>query len=68
VVRDQNDKWKVEGTECTRLTKLTTHFWLTKDVFGDNKTNNNKKNKDQIWHMKKLGDKIEKKIKFYKLF
>jgi hypothetical protein len=27
VVRDQNDKWKVEGTECTRLTKLTTHFW-----------------------------------------
>jgi hypothetical protein len=26
VVKDQNDKWKVEGPECTRLVKLVTQF------------------------------------------
>jgi hypothetical protein len=55
VVRDQNDKWKVEGTECTRLKKLTTHFWLTKDVFGDNKTNNNKKQGPNLTYEKVRG-------------
>ena len=51
VVRDQNNKWKVEGLECTRLIKLTTQFWLTKDLFGDNKTNKYKKlgTKFAIW-------------------
>jgi hypothetical protein len=27
---------KVEGLECTRLVKLATQFWLTKDPFGEN--------------------------------
>jgi len=26
---------KVEGLECTRLTKLAIQFWLTKDPFND---------------------------------
>jgi len=26
MVKDQNDKWKVEGPECTRLVKLVTQF------------------------------------------
>jgi hypothetical protein len=35
-VKDQNDKWKVEGPKCTRLAKLTTKLWLIKDLFGEN--------------------------------
>jgi hypothetical protein len=36
VVKNQIDKWKVEGQECTRLIKLTTQFWLIKDQFDEN--------------------------------
>jgi hypothetical protein len=36
VVKNQIDKWKVEGQECTRLIKLMTQFWLIKDQFDEN--------------------------------
>jgi hypothetical protein len=36
MVKDQNDKWKVKGPECTGLTKFMTQFWLTKDPFDEN--------------------------------
>ena len=36
VVKDQNNKWKVGGPTCIRLTKLAKQFWLTKGSFGEN--------------------------------
>ena len=35
-MKNQIDKWNVEGQECTRLIKLTTQFWLIKDQFDEN--------------------------------
>jgi len=62
MVKDQNDKWKVKGPECTGLTKFMTQFWLTKDPFDENIYIWGKET--QIWMSKDLMRILEGLINF----